>query len=346
MKKTLKVLMMLGCFPMMLSAKEYKKSESLSLDKGWEFAQVGRNEWLPATVPGTVHQDLISHNKLPNPFYGMNEQKVQWVENEDWVYKTTFNVTDEQLSRDAALLILEGLDTYADIYLNGSLLERTDNMFVGYTLPVKEVLRKGENHLQILFHSPVKQTLPQWETNGFDYPADNDHSDKRVSIYSRKAPYSYGWDWGIRLVTSGIWRPVTLTFYDVARIDDYYVRQASVTKDLAKVENLLTVNSVSATPQKAEVTVAYSYKEGEKVTEQKEVTLQPGTNHILLPIEIRQPHLWMPNGWGEPALYDFEAVIKVDGKVIASQKERIGLRTIKVVKEKDDQGIFFSGQMW
>lgn len=151
MKKTLKVLMMLGCFPMMLSAKEYKKSESLSLDKGWEFAQVGRNEWLPATVPGTVHQDLISHNKLPNPFYGMNEQKVQWVENEDWVYKTTFNVTDEQLSRDAALLILEGLDTYADIYLNGSLLERTDNMFVGYTLPVKEVLRKGENHLQIRF---------------------------------------------------------------------------------------------------------------------------------------------------------------------------------------------------
>lgn len=110
MKKTLKVLMMLGCFPMMLSAKEYKKSESLSLDKGWEFAQVGRNEWLPATVPGTVHQDLISHKKLPNPFYGMNEQKVQWVENEDWVYKTTFNVTDEQLSRDAALLILEGLD--------------------------------------------------------------------------------------------------------------------------------------------------------------------------------------------------------------------------------------------
>ena len=99
--------------------------------------------------------------------------------------------------------------------------EQVANMFVGYTLPVKEVLRKGENHLQILFHSPVKQTLHQWDTNGFDYPADNDHSDKRVSIYSRQAPYSYGWDWGIRLVTSGIWRPVTLTFYDVARLDDY-----------------------------------------------------------------------------------------------------------------------------
>lgn len=339
--RKLRMLMMLGCFPIMLGAKDYKESESLNLDKGWEFAQVGKNEWLPATVPGTVHQDLISHDKLPNPFYGMNEQKVQWVENEDWVYKTTFQVTDEQLARDAAMLVFEGLDTYADIYLNGSLLKRTDNMFVGYTLPVKDVLRKGENRLQVLFHSPIKQTLPQWETNGFDYPADNDHSDKRVSIYSRKAPYSYGWDWGIRLVTSGIWRPVTLTFYDVARIDDYYVRQASVSKELAKVENRLTVNSVAAAPQKAQVSVTYSYKDGEKVIEQKEVTLQPGTNKIVLPTEIKNPHLWMPNGWGEPALYDFEARVEVDGKTVASQAERIGLRTIKVVKEKDDQGESF-----
>lgn len=339
--RKLRTWMILGCFPLMLSAKHYKAAESVNLDKGWEFTQVGKNEWLPATVPGTVHQDLISHDKLPNPFYGMNEEKVQWVENEDWTYKTTFNVTDEQLARDAALLTFEGLDTYADIYLNGSLLKRTDNMFVGYSLPVKDVLRKGENRLQILFHSPIKQTLPQWETNGFDYPADNDHSDKRVSIYSRKAPYSYGWDWGIRLATSGIWRPVTLTFYDIARIDDYYVRQASVSKKLAKVENRLTVNSVAIVPQKAEVSITYSYKDGEKVTEQKEVTLQPGTNEILLPLDIRNPHLWMPNGWGEPALYDFEAQVKVDGKTIASRQERIGLRSIKVVKDKDDKGESF-----
>lgn len=235
MKKTLKVLMMLGCFPMMLSAKEYKKSESLSLDKGWEFAQVGRNEWLPAMVPGTVHQDLISHNKLPNPFYGMNEQKVQWVENEDWVYKTTFNVTDEQLA--GCCLVDFGRVGYVCGYLPERLFVGTYGQYVCRLYSSgKRGVAEGENHLQILFHSPVKQTLPQWETNGFDYPADNDHSDKRVSIYSRKAPYSYGWDWGIRLVTSGIWRPVTLTFYDVARIDDYYVRQALVTKIWRKLK--------------------------------------------------------------------------------------------------------------
>ena len=142
--RKLRMLMMMGCIPMILGAEEYKEPEKINLNKGWEFSQVGKSEWLPAKVPGTVHQDLINHGMIPNPFYGKNEEKVQWVENEDWTYRTTFNVTDEQLAREAAVLEFEGLDTYADIYLNGSLLERTDNMFVGYTLPVKEVLRKWE----------------------------------------------------------------------------------------------------------------------------------------------------------------------------------------------------------
>ena len=163
--RKLRMLMMMGCIPMILGAEEYKEPEKINLNKGWEFSQVGKSEWLPAKVPGTVHQDLINHAMIPNPFYGKNEEKVQWVENEDWTYRTTFNVTDEQLAREAAVLEFEGLDTYADIYLNGSLLERTDNMFVGYTLPVKELLRKGENRLQVYFHSHIKQALTQSETN-------------------------------------------------------------------------------------------------------------------------------------------------------------------------------------
>ena len=337
--KSLKWLLMLGCFPLCLGAQT--TPETVKLHQGWEFSQVGKGEWLPATVPGTVHQDLLNQDKLPNPFYGMNEEKVQWVENEDWVYRTSFQVTEEQLNRDAAVLCFEGLDTYADIYLNGSLLERTDNMFVGYTLPVKEVLRKGENRLQVYFHSPIKQALPQWETDGFEYPADNDHSKTRVSIYSRKAPYSYGWDWGIRLTTSGIWRPVTLKFYDVASIEDYFVEQLEVSKDLAKINNALEVTSVAETTKQAEVVLTYSYKNGEKVTEKSEMALQPGTNKLNWPVEIKNPHLWMPNGWGEPALYDFEITVNVDGKVIASEKKRIGLRTIKVVMEDDKDGKSF-----
>ena len=103
--------MMLGAFPMLLSATENKEPEKICLNKGWEFSQVGKNEWLPATVPGTVHQDLMDNDKLINPFYGMNEEKVQWVEKEDWQYKTTFTLTKEQLARQAAVLRFEGLDT-------------------------------------------------------------------------------------------------------------------------------------------------------------------------------------------------------------------------------------------
>ena len=340
MKKLL-TMMLLSALPMFMSATENKEPEKISLDKGWEFSQVGKGEWLPATVPGTVHQDLIDNDKLINPFFGMNEEKVQWVEKEDWQYRTTFTLTKEQLARQAAVLNFEGLDTYAEIYLNGSLLERTDNMFVGYQIPVKDVLREGENRLQVYFHSPIKIGLPQWETDGFEYPADNDHSKTRVSIYSRKAPYSYGWDWGIRLATSGIWRPVTLELYDAASIEDYFVHQESVTKELAKVNNILEVKSVAQAPQQAEVVLAYSYKDGAKVTEQKNVTLQPGCNKVSMPIEIANPHLWMPNGWGEAALYDFEMAVKVDGKTVASEKKRVGLRTIKVVMEDDKDGKSF-----
>ena len=339
--KKLIIILMLGVFPMMLSATGYQGPEKICLDKGWEFSQAGKGEWLPAKVPGTVHQDLMDNGKLVNPFYGMNEEKVQWVEKEDWQYRTTFVLTKEQVEREDAVLRFEGLDTYADIYLNGSLLERTDNMFVGYELPVKEVLREGENRLQVYFHSPIKQALPQWETDGFAYPADNDHSKIRVSVYSRKAPYSFGWDWGIRLATSGIWRPVTLELYDAARVDDYFVHQESVSRELAKLNNMLEVTSVASAPRQAEVTLTYAYQDEPKVTEHKNVTLQPGCNRINLPIEIDCPHLWMPNGWGEPALYDFEISVKVHGKVVASEKKKVGLRTVKVVMEDDKDGKSF-----
>ena len=176
-------------------------------------------------------------------------------------------------------------------------------------LPVKSVLRKGENHLYIYFHSPIRQTLPQYASNGFNYPADNDHHEKHLSVFSRKAPYSYGWDWGIRMVTSGVWRPVTLRFYDIATISDYHVRQLSLTDENARLSNELIVNQI--VPQKipAEVRVNVSLN-GTTVTEVKQqVTLQPGINHITLPAEVTNPVRWMPNGWGTPTLYDFSAQI-------------------------------------
>lgn len=329
-----------ACF-MSLTASAYQKPQVCTLHSDWTFCQVGDTLWSDAKVPGTIHQDLINHNRIPNPFYGMNEEAVQWVENEDWMYRTSFVVTEEQLNRDAAVLELDGLDTYADVFLNGALILRSDNMFVGHKVPVKSVLRKGENRLLIRFRSAVKEALPQWETNGFDYPADNDHSSKRVSIYTRKAPYSYGWDWGIRLATCGIWRPVRLVFSDVVRIEDYYVRQASVSASKADVDNRLEITNVTSQPVSALLKVAYHYTANDTKEVQKQIELRPGENTVSLPVMIDNPHLWMPNGWGEPSLYKFTASVSVDGVEVASQERQVGLRSIRVVMEDDEHGKSF-----
>ena len=329
-----------GTLSLMAIAGASAQSQTYVLDKGWEFSQAGSNEWMSARVPGTVHQDLLDHGRLPDPFYGMNEQKVQWVEKEDWLYRTVFTVTADQLKSDAAWLTFEGLDTYADVYLNGSLLLKADNMFVGHKLAVKDVLREGENRLMIRFRSPVEETAPQWDTDGFNYPADNDHSEKRMSVYTRKAPYSYGWDWGIRLATSGIWRPVKLTFCNGAAIDDFFVRQQEVTEQVAKVDNQLEINNVTSTPKEAQVKVVYAYGE-QADTLTRTVVLQPGKNSLSMPAWIEKPHLWMPNGWGDPALYTFTATVSVDGKEVASWEEAIGLRSIRVVMEDDKDGKSF-----
>ena len=329
-----------GTLSLMAIAGASAQSQTYVLDKGWEFSQAGSNEWMSARVPGTVHQDLLDHGRLPDPFYGMNEQKVQWVEKEDWLYRTVFTVTADQLKSDAAWLTFEGLDTYADVYLNGSLLLKADNMFVGHKLAVKDVLREGENRLMIRFRSPVEETAPQWDTDGFNYPADNDHSEKRMSVYTRKAPYSYGWDWGIRLATSGIWRPVKLTFCNGAAIDDFFVRQQEVTEQVAKVDNQLEINNVTTTLKEAQVKVVYAYGE-QADTLTRTVVLQPGKNSLSMPAWIEKPHLWMPNGWGDPALYTFTATVSVDGKEVASREEAIGLRSIRGVMEDDKDGKSF-----
>lgn len=324
-----------------LTASAYEKPQVCTLHTNWTFCQVGDTLWSDAKVPGTVHQDLLNHNRIPNPFYGMNEEAVQWVENEDWMYRTSFVVDEHQLGRDAAVLEMDGLDTYADVFLNGALILRSDNMFVGHKVQVKPVLRKGVNRLLVRFRSPVKEVLPQLQTNGFDYPASNDHSPWRTSVYTRKAPYSYGWDWGIRLATCGIWRPVRLVFSDVARIEDYYVCQDAVTQAKADVDNRLEINNVTSSTVSALLKVDYHYSDSDTKEIKKQIELRPGANTVSLPVSIENPHLWMPNGWGEPSLYKFTASLSVDGVEIAKQERNVGLRTVRVVMDDDEHGKSF-----
>lgn len=334
-------ILILLCCSASLFGQQPLPPETIRLDGGWSFAESRSGKWLSAEVPGTVHQDLLRHGLLPDPFYGTNEQKIQWVESKDWEYKTSFPLDESQCSRQAACLVFEGLDTYADVYLNGALILSSDNMFKGYSIEVKDMLRKGENRLHVVFRSPVRKTLPQWETNGFEYPADNDHAEKKVSVFTRKAPYSFGWDWGIRMVTCGIWRPVTLELYDAARIDDYYVKQLALNDKEARLSNRIEIHNATGETASAEVEVSCSLPGETASSMKKAVSLHPGSNLIEIPMTIKNPKRWMPNGWGEPTLYDVAAKVVCQGGTVAEKRLRIGLRTLRVVAEKDSIGESF-----
>ena len=319
-----------------------KNGETLWLNEGWTFSQTGKDTWYEAQVPGSVQHDLIRHKVLPDPFYGTNERLVQWVEDENWDFKKTFTVSAEQLRHDDAVIFFEGLDTQADVFLNGARILRSENMFVGYKISVKNILKEGENSLYIRFYSPVQSLMPARLTAGYDYPAGNDHRDEKLSIYNRKAPYHFGWDWGMRLVQMGIWKPVSLTFYDKARIDDFYVKQKSITKEKAEIENIIEVFSIAEKPIEATLSVNYSmllmsYRQEVK----KQITLNPGKNSISIPVQIDKPYLWMPTGWGAPNLYGFTASINIDNQTIAQKTEITGLRSVRLIQEPDKHGKSF-----
>lgn len=173
------------------------------------FRQERGYDWYPATVPGTVHTDLMASGLIPDPFIGMNERSVQWVDKEDWRYRTVFDAEPEVFSARNVEIVFDGLDTYADVYLNGQLLLSSDNMFRQWTADVRPFLREKGNVLEVLFHSSIKVDLPKLESVPYRYEASNDQSqngglfDRRVSVFARKAGYHYGWDWGPRLVTYG-----------------------------------------------------------------------------------------------------------------------------------------------
>lgn len=168
----------------------------MKLDRDWSFAQTGDTRSYPATVPGTIHADLLHNGLLDDPFYGKNEEKVQWVEEKDWCYTTSFTIEPEVYARfPYARLIFEGFDTFAQVLLNGKPVMQTNNMFVAWEKEVKELMVPGENTLTVLFTSPLKAVVPLYEQTGIDYPADNDRSTPHLSAYARKAPYHYGWDW-------------------------------------------------------------------------------------------------------------------------------------------------------
>lgn len=307
---------------------------------GWEFSRADEGIWRPATVPGTVHTDLLALKLIPDPFAGTNEKAVQWVDKKDWQYRKKWKLKKADLNFDVVELEFKGLDTYADVYLNNHLILQSANMFVSHIVNVKEWLVAGDNELRILFKSPVKTDMPKFLQDSIIYPAGNDASDIPLSIYARKAPYHYGWDWGPRLVTSGIWRPVYLRSWNKATIRDVYWQQVKLDSAQADMQAEVTIEAAVA----GEYTLQLQGKNSHGLLPElakKPVSLQAGINVLKVPFVINKPVLWWPAGMGDPFLYELLASLQSSKKIIATSKNSVGLRTIEVVNKPDSLGESF-----
>jgi len=315
------------------------QKQIVALDSGWEFRQLSEganpnsSAWRPAQVPGDVHLDLLRNKLIPDPYFRDNEAKLQWIEDADWEYRTVVQASSELLNHKNIELVFEGLDAYAEVYLNGKLLLTADNMFREWRMDVKPYLKPGTNQLRIVFPSPIKTAVKIASTDKW---REQIHTAEKT--YVRKAAFEYGWDWGPRFVTSGIWRPVKLEAWDAARISNVHIAQRDVTPRVAHLTAQIEVTATESATGK--VTLDYVHA-GKKAEVSQNVELHAGINHVDLPVEIEKPELWYPAGYGAQAIYQFNAQLTIGNRAEDRASARTGLRSIVLRRELDQWGRSF-----
>jgi beta-mannosidase len=306
-------------------------TEEIDLNGHWKFKATDEQDWMEAIIPSTVHSDLLRMARIPDPFYRDNELKVQWVEKKEWEYRRTFRVDKNFLKHDKIILDCRGLDTITEIFINGTLLSKTINMFIQYEFDVKSFLQEGENEIHIIFRS-----ILEWnKMMNASEPCVIWKNDKGNSFFARKVGSNFGWDWGLRLVTCGIWRSIRLIAYDSGRISDLLIRQDLTALGRAKLNVTGSIEQYQDGDFRLDIRVL---KEG-KIVSQNSQKIKNGK--AVVNLNIRNPDLWWPNGWGEQPLYTIEAQLKDGKRLIHKVTKRIGLRTIEIVREPDASGETF-----
>ena len=318
---------------------------------GWKFRAIsdkehaGVTEWHPAKVPGVVQTDLLRNKLIPDPFYRDNEKKLQWIGLEDWEYQTDFDVSAATLRRQHVDIVFMGLDTYADVFLNDKQILTADNMFRRWRVDAKSSLHEGKNTLRVVFHSAVTSMLPKVKALPYRLPTVSQvqlvaEEGIATDPYTRKAPYNYGWDWGPRYVTAGIWQPVNLQAWDDSRIDDFHIAQPKVSKQEAQLAAEFDI--ISTQGGAATLDVQYRDPSGKNVSAAKQsVQLTAGLNHISIPVKIANPSLWYPNGYGAQSMYTFSASLGFGKNIEDRAERRTGLRSLELRRQVDQWGKSF-----
>jgi len=288
---------------------------NFSLNGDWILQYDGEN--FPASVPGSLYHDLMVNNKLDDPFWRDNENKTRPITDKGAVYERVFTLPDELKNADALILRCEGLDTLADISINGTLIGSADNMHRIWEFPLS--LIPGENKISIQIHSPVHYIRERHN----EVAADGSYDAMLGFPHLRKAHCMFGWDWGPRLPDLGIWRGISIVAVRNARLTSVYVVQNHE-------DNQVKLSFEPEIQDHAENSAAYSVE--------YTVTAPDGTKFGGNPIVITNPDLWWPNGLGSQPLYTVSAALCKDGKVLDTWQRRIGLRTFTVSQDKDEYG--------
>jgi beta-mannosidase len=303
-----------------------------SLTGEWHFRQVGTDEWLPATVPGGVHTDLLALGRIPDPFVGDNEKHVAWVAEADWEYRYLFDAAPELLDQLHIWLVCDGLDTLATVGLNGKELGHANNMFRQYRWDVKSLLKAGGNELLIAFDSPVR-----FVTEGqAKRPMAGVSQAIAGGPHLRKAPCQFGWDWGPQLPPIGIWKDIRLEGYEGVRIEDVRLGQKHADGQVT-VEARVTVQSWEEMPPSATLRVVAP--DGQVFETSGEVISDNGSR---LEVQIDAPQLWWPNGYGGQPLYQVSVELRQDDTILDAREYQLGLRTLELRQEPDEWGQSFT----
>ncbi|MCQ2447221.1 MAG: hypothetical protein MJ141_10080, partial [Clostridia bacterium] len=277
---------------------------------------------IPGKVPGSVHTDLQRAGLMGDLFWRKNAGEGFWVEDTDVTYKKTF-VPDE--AEKDPFLTFEGLDTYAEVFLNGKKLGESDDMFVSHTFSVEGILRKGENTLEVAFRSPVREVegLPK-RSGAFT----------TERLYTRRIQCTYGWDWVARFVTMGIWKDVRLEAKKPDRLAHLYITTDSLNAYAAEVGIKADFEGLTG---EGFAEFAISGPEGKVIWSKKRRLLseEKGAESVTLreKVFIPSPHLWYPAGYGDQPLYTL--TVKAAGE---EKKQTFGIRTVESLELPDPEG--------
>lgn len=300
-----------------------------SLSGQWTFRKNNTNGWMPATVPGGVHTDLLTLGKIPNPFVADYEKQVQWIGDTDWEYRYTFNADPQLLKEAKQFLVCDGLDTLAEVSLNGKLLGKADNMYRQWKWDVTGALKNGNNEVNILFYAPVAYiTAKQKEKplpGGGDIPG---------GPHLRKAPCQWGWDWGPKLPPIGVWKDIRIEGYSSAKFENVHVRQKHEAGNIS-VSVTSSVEGWGKSPLMMSATLIAP--DGTRQTTKVDIS-----DEAVASIGVKNPQLWWPQGYGKQNLYQLEVMLENGTSTLDTRKYQIGLRTIKLKQEPDEWGESFT----